>query len=113
MFRSVLLALVLSLFVAHPALAQDAPAAAANDTEVVLSVDGFKCDQCAAKLQRSLSELEGVASIDTDKWADGLVTVRLVADAEIEDAQFEKTVKKAGFVLKEVRRADRAITFAH
>lgn len=113
MFRSVILALTLALFVAHPALAQEAPATAANDTEVVLSVTGFKCDQCAAKLQKSLADMEGVASIDTEKWADGLVTVRLVADAEIEDAQFAKTVKKAGFVLEGVRRADQAITLAH
>jgi copper chaperone CopZ len=37
-----------------------------NDTEVVLSVKGFTCDRCAAKLQKSLAEMEGVASIDTE-----------------------------------------------
>jgi copper chaperone CopZ len=114
MIRSLLSLLVVLGVAASPALAQDAHQhgdhghghAHANGTEMVLKVDGFQCDMCAAKLQEKLKGFEEVDRIDTEAWEEGYVKLHLKPDAQIEQERLVETVREAGFVLREIRIGD-------
>lgn len=105
--RKVLVALVAVFAVsAAPAIAQEAaPERPDREADVVLAVEGFSCDACTAKLQKKLAEIEGAEAVIAAEWEEGTVSIWLAEDAQIEDEVLDETVKNAGFVLKEVRRA--------
>lgn len=105
--RKVLPALVAAFAIsAAPAMAQEAtPERPDRDADLVLAVDGFSCDACTAKLQKELAKLDGAEAVEAAAWEEGMVSVWLREDAEVEDDVLAKVVQDAGFVLKEVRRA--------
>jgi copper chaperone len=105
--RKMLMALIMAMaVVAAPAAAQEAPAEHPDrPADLVLTVEGFSCDHCSAKLQKELAKLEGAEAVVAAAWEDGTVSVWLKDGAEVEDEALTQTVTNAGFVLKEVRRA--------
>ncbi len=104
--RTVLVALVAAFAVsAAPAMAQEASSERPDrEADVVLAVDGFRCDACSAKLQKRLSKIEGAQAVVAAEWEDGTISIWLEDDADIEDEILASAVTESGFVLKEVRR---------
>lgn len=108
--RTVLIALVAAFAVSTtPAFAQEAaPERPDRDADLVLAVEGFSCEACTAKLQKRLSKIEGAAAVEAAEWQEGTISIWLNDDVELEDEVLASAVKEAGFVLKEVRRAEAA-----
>jgi copper chaperone CopZ len=106
--RRTLIAVVAAFFVtAVPALAQEAAAEHPDrPADLVLTVEGFSCSHCTAKLQKELAKLDGAQAVVAAEWEEGTVSIWLEEGADLEEEQLTKTVKNAGFVLKEVRRAE-------
>jgi copper chaperone CopZ len=106
--RKILMALIMAMaVVAAPAAAQEAPAEQPDrPADLVLTVEGFSCDHCSAKLQKELAKLEAAEAVVAAEWEEGTVSVWLKDGAELDDEALTETVKGAGFVLKEVRRAE-------
>jgi copper chaperone CopZ len=105
--RKGLIALVAAFAVsATPAFAQEAATDRPDrDPDLVLAVEGFNCEHCTAKLQKKLAEIEGAKAVVAAEWQEGTVSIWLAEDADLDDELLAETVKSAGFVLKEVRRA--------
>jgi copper chaperone CopZ len=105
--RTVLTTLIAAVAIsAAPVVAQDAaPERPDREADIVLAVEGFSCDHCTAKLQKKLAEIEGAEAVEAAEWEEGTISVWLAENADVEDELLAKTVKEAGFVLKEVRRA--------
>jgi copper chaperone CopZ len=75
-----------------------------QDADLVLAVEGFSCEMCAAKLERTLRKMEAAEAVVAAPWDEGTVSIWLNADAEVEDEVLAAAVKDSGFVLKKVRR---------
>lgn len=89
------------LLLAVPAL-WASPALAAE--RYVLEVDGLACPFCAYGVEKRLSAVEGVESIDTDIKS-GRVVVTLAEGKALTEAAARKAVKDAGFTLKGFSRS--------
>lgn len=105
--RNTLVAIIAAVAVsAAPAMAQDAEQAHPDrPADLVLTVEGFNCDHCTAKLQKELAKVEGAEAVLAAAWEEGTVSIWLNEGATIDDDLLEETVKGSGFVLKEVKRA--------
>ena len=65
--------------------------------KIKLAVEGMRCDMCKAKVEKALSEIEGVASAVADpKKGTAVVT----ADRKIADDVLVRAVINAGFRAK-------------
>lgn len=101
--------LLTGLFIAVPALASPAPAhtAAAAVTAppnaYVLRVNGLACPFCAFGIEKEFSRQPGVENTNVD-LSDGVLIVTVKPGTRFTDAQLNKIVKDAGFVLKTVVR---------
>jgi copper chaperone CopZ len=105
--RNALVAMFVAVAVsAAPAMAQEAEHAHPDrPADVVLTVEGFDCDHCSAKLQKELAKLEGAEAVVAAEWQEGTVSIWLSEGADLDDELLEETVKGSGYVLKEVKRA--------
>jgi copper chaperone CopZ len=105
--RSIVATLVAAIALsATPALAQEAvPQQPERAPDVVLAVEGFSCEACTDKLQKKLAEIEGTEAVVAAEWEEGTISIWLQEEAEVEDEALAAVVADAGFVLKEVRRA--------
>ncbi len=68
-----------------------------------LTVDGLACPFCAYGIEKQLTALEGVESIEID-IDEGTVLVTTAEGAEIDEADFEQAVDDAGFTLRKVEQ---------
>ena len=68
-----------------------------------LTVDGLACPFCAYGIEKQLSALEGVESIEID-IDEGLVVVMVAEGAEIHEADLQQAVDDAGFTLRKVEQ---------
>jgi copper chaperone CopZ len=105
--RMVLVALIAAFAVStSPALAQEAvPERPDREADLVLTVEGFHCAACSAKLEKRLSKIEGAHAVEAAKWEEGTISIWLKDDVELEDEVLADAVKESGFVLKKVHRA--------
>ena len=113
MNRVLFVLLVALAFVVTPARAQDTQT---NQTErsltveqadVVMRVDGLACPFCAYGLQKKLKALDATAEVDI-RLNEGLVLVSLKPAQTVTDELLTKTVKDAGFVVREIKRRQRS-----
>jgi copper chaperone CopZ len=72
----------------------------AAQTQYRLQVDGLACPFCAYGIEKELTRIEGLESIDIDINA-GTVTVTMAEGASMTEAQADRIVKDAGFTLSE------------
>ncbi len=79
-------------------------AAGLADSEAVyeLRVDGLSCPFCAYGIEKRLTRIEGVQSVQTD-ISDGVVVVTMRPDASLDEDEARRAVEKAGFTLRGFR----------
>lgn len=70
-----------------------------------VGVDGLACPFCAYGIEKQLSKLDGVQSVETD-IKQGLVVVRVQNGKSLDKPQVEQAVKKAGFSLRSLEMAE-------
>lgn len=64
-----------------------------NKNETIL-VEGMMCEHCAAHVKTALSALEGVNDVKVDLKAK---KVTIKAKRELEDAELQAAIEKAGY----------------
>ena len=69
-----------------------------------LTVDGLACPFCAYGIEKQLSALAGVESIEVH-IDEGLVAVTMAEGATLDRADIEQAVMDAGFTLRKVEQA--------
>ena len=68
-----------------------------------LTVDGLACPFCAYDIEKQLSALAGVESIEVD-IDEGLVAVTMAEGATLDRADMDQAVMDAGFTLRKVEQ---------
>ena len=81
------------------------PDALLGGASVTLRVDGMSCPFCAYGLEKRLREIPAVDTL-VIRVSDGLVQIRVKEGQELDDAVLENAVKRAGFTLREISRAE-------
>ncbi len=81
------------------------PDALRGGASVTLRVDGMSCPFCAYGLEKRLREIPAVDTL-VIRVSDGLVQIRVKEGQELDDAALENAVKRAGFTLREISRAE-------
>ncbi|MFQ5546419.1 MAG: heavy-metal-associated domain-containing protein [Acidiferrobacterales bacterium] len=77
-----------------------APLGAQAETNLYhLKVDGLGCPFCAYGIEKKLSAIDGVESIDVE-LKKGMVVVTTTEGAALTETQAHKAVKDAGFTLR-------------
>ena len=69
-----------------------------------LTVDGLACPFCAYGIEKHLTALEGIESIEID-IDEGTILVTAVEGATLDRAEVEQAVMDAGFTLRKVEQA--------
>lgn len=69
-----------------------------SNKTVVLNVDGMSCGHCKASVEKAVSALEGVSSVDVD-LAGKKATITFNPEKVNEDA-FKKAITGAGFQVR-------------
>ena len=100
-FHALVVALLLGLYF-------PAPATAAEDKAVyAVQVDGLACPFCAYGIEKQLTRIDGVASVETDIKS-GSVVITMKPGATLDEAEAKRAVEAAGFTLREFRKKDTA-----
>ncbi len=68
-----------------------------------LRVDGLACPFCAYGIEKQLSSVDGVQSVDIDIKA-GVVIVTMADGVPLDETEARKAVKDAGFDLRSFER---------
>jgi copper chaperone CopZ len=82
-------------------------AAFAGGNQYTLGVDGLGCPFCAYGIEKQLSAIEGVESIETDIKS-GQVVVTLVEGKSLREEVARQAVKDAGFTLRSLKQIQRS-----
>ncbi len=69
-----------------------------------IGVDGLACPFCAYGIEKKLSAIEGVESLDIDIET-GMVIVVMTEGATLDEATAREAVKAAGFSLRDFEQA--------
>ncbi|MFQ5534312.1 MAG: heavy-metal-associated domain-containing protein [Sphingomonadales bacterium] len=95
--RPLLMAMVVALL--------SAGAVSAQETQAVyrLGANGLSCPFCAYGIEKELSAIDGVATVETDIRS-GTVMVTMKPDAELGEALAKEAVEAAGFDLRSFDR---------
>lgn len=77
-----------------------APAWAGQDARVYeLGIDGLGCPFCAYGVEKELTGISGVESLDID-LKDGVIIVRMTGGVALDQAAANEAVEDAGFTLR-------------
>ncbi|MGQ0741066.1 MAG: heavy-metal-associated domain-containing protein [Alphaproteobacteria bacterium] len=91
-------------FVMAMSLATMAPMALAAGPQYELHVAGLACPFCAYGIEKKLSQIEGVETVETD-IASETVTVAMKDGQSLDRTAAERAVKAAGFDLLGMEKA--------
>jgi len=98
-FQALLVALLLGFLL-------PAPATAAEDQAVyTLQADGLACPFCAYGIEKQLTRIDGVESVETDV-ASGTVVITMKPGATLDEVDANRAVEAAGFTMREFRRKE-------
>ena len=78
-------------------------AAFAGGNQYALAVDGLACPFCAYGIEKRLSAIEGVESVETDVKS-GQVVVTLVEGKTLSEEAARQAIKDAGFTLRSLKQ---------
>jgi mercuric ion binding protein len=78
-------------------------AAFAGGNQYALAVDGLACPFCAYGIEKKLSAIDGVESVETDVKS-GQVVVTLAEGKILSEEVARQAVKDAGFTLRSLKR---------
>ena len=85
-----------------------APATAVEDKAVyAVQVDGLACPFCAYGIEKQLTRIDGVESVETDIKS-GSVVITMKPGATLDEADAKRAIEAAGFTLREFRNKDTA-----
>ena len=91
-------------FLSIPLLAMVLSTAAfAGGNQYALAVDGLACPFCAYGIEKRLSAIEGVESVETDVKS-GQVVVSLAEGKTLSEAVARQAVEDAGFTLRSLKQ---------
>ncbi len=82
-------------------------AAFAGENQYSLGVDGLGCPFCAYGIEKQLSAIEGVKSIETDVKS-GQIVVTLAEGSSLTEDVARQAVKDAGFTLRSLKQIQRS-----
>ena len=78
-------------------------AASAGGKQYALAIDGLACPFCAYGIEKTLSAIEGVESVETDIKS-GQVVVTLAEGKTLSEEVARQAVKDAGFTLRSLKQ---------
>ncbi len=78
-------------------------AAFAGGNQYALAVDGLACPFCAYGIEKRLSAIEGVESVETDVKS-GQVVVTLAEGMNLSEEVARQAVEDAGFTLRSLKQ---------
>jgi mercuric ion binding protein len=78
-------------------------AAFAGGNQYALAVDGLACPFCAYGIEKRLSAIDGVESVETDVKS-GQVVVTLAEGKTLSEEVARQAIKDAGFTLRSLKR---------
>ncbi len=78
-------------------------AAFAGGNQYALAVDGLACPFCAYGIEKRLTAIEGVESVETDVKS-GQVIVTLVEGKTLSEEAARQAIKDAGFTLRSLKQ---------
>ena len=78
-------------------------AAFAGGNQYALAVDGLACPFCAYGIEKRLSAIEGVESVETDVKS-GQVVVSLAEGKTLSEEAARQAVEDAGFTLRSLKQ---------
>jgi len=81
--------------------------ASADEDEAVytLQADGLACPFCAYGIEKQLSRIDGVESVETAVNT-GTVVITMKPGARLDEADAKRAVEAAGFTMRDFRRKD-------
>jgi len=82
-----------------------APAAAEDQAVYTVQADGLACPFCAYGIERQLTRIDGVESVETDIKS-GTVVIMMKPGVTLEEADAKRAVETAGFTMRDFRRKD-------
>jgi mercuric ion binding protein len=78
-------------------------AASAGGNQYALAIDGLACPFCAYGIEKNLSAIEGVESVETDIKS-GQVVVTLAEGKTLSEEVARQAIKDAGFTLRSLKQ---------
>jgi copper chaperone CopZ len=97
--RTLIAALLLGFLLPVQAIADEDPAM------YTLQADGLACPFCAYGIEKQLTRIAGVESVETDLES-GSVVITMKPGATLAEAEAKRAVDAAGFTMREFRRRD-------
>ncbi len=94
----------MKMFLWIPLLAMALSSAAfAGGNQYALAIDGLACPFCAYGIEKTLSAIEGVESVETDIKS-GQVVVTLAEGKTLSEEVARQAIKDAGFTLRSLKK---------
>jgi len=97
-FHALLMALLIGFLL-------PAPAAAEDQTVYTVQADGLACPFCAYGIEKQLTRIDGVESVETDIKS-GTVIITMQPGATPAEADAKRAVEAAGFTMRDFRSKD-------
>lgn len=72
-----------------------------------LQADGLACPFCAYGIEKQITRIEGVESVETDVKS-GTIVITMKPGTTLDEADAKRAVEAAGFTMREFRRRDDA-----
>ncbi len=85
-----------------------AQAVAGEPAVYSLQADGLACPFCAYGIEKQLSRIDGVDSVETDVQS-GTVVIRMKPGWTLAEADARRAVEAAGFTMRDFRSRDDAL----
>jgi len=97
--QALLVALLIGLLLPAQAIAGE------DQAVYTLQADGLACPFCAYGIEKQLTRIDGVASVETDIKS-GTVVITMKPGATLDEADAKRAVEAAGFTMREFRQKD-------
>lgn len=68
-------------------------------TTSTYAVNGMTCEHCVASVREEVGEIGGVQAVDVSLVPDGVSTVRVTSDNELDDETVAAAINEAGYTL--------------
>jgi copper chaperone CopZ len=98
-FHALLVALILGFLLPFSATAAE------DQAVYTLQADGLACPFCAYGIEKQLTRIDGVESVETDVKS-GTVVITMKPGATLDEADANRAVEAAGFSMREFRKKD-------
>jgi len=98
-FHALLVAVLIGLMLPVQAIADE------NQAVYTVQADGLACPFCAYGMEKQLTRIDDVESVETDIKS-GTVVITMKPGATLTEADAKRAVEAAGFTMRDFRRKD-------